>query len=87
MKMQIGKWGNSLAVRLPRDIVEEFEIREGDPIGLESIKAMLEAERKGALLARRKAALDAIGEGRFSLPPDWKFDREEANWRPAMDRW
>ncbi len=87
MKMHIGKWGNSLAIRLPRDIVEEFGVKEGDPIGPESIKAMLAVEKAEAVALRRKAALDAIGEGRFSLPPDWKFDRDEANWRPALDRW
>ncbi len=35
MKMQIGKWGNSLAVRLPRDIVERFHLKEGDSIDME----------------------------------------------------
>jgi hypothetical protein len=37
--------------------------------------------------ARRDAAMEEISKRAFDLPPDWKFDREEANWRPAMDRW
>jgi antitoxin MazE len=86
-KMHVGKWGNSLAVRLPREIVERFGIKEGDAISDEGIVSKLEAVQAEALAARRKAALEAIGEGRFTLPPDWKFDRDEANWRPAMDRW
>jgi len=87
MKMQVGRWGNSLAVRLPREIVEKFELKEGDTIDTEGLESALEAERDEAKEARRKAAIEEIGKGRFELPADWKFDREEANWRPAFDRW
>ena len=87
MNMHVGKWGNSLAVRLPKDLVEKYGIKEGDPIGEASIAAMLENEEAAAVKARRDAALGKIRKGRIKLPADWKFDREEANWRPAMDRW
>lgn len=33
-KTQIAKWGNSLAVRLPRQIIESARLREGDPLSL-----------------------------------------------------
>ena len=33
-KTQLAKWGNSLAVRLPRRIVESARLREGDPLKL-----------------------------------------------------
>ena len=33
--MQVGKWGNSLAVRLPASIVEALQLREGDEIEIE----------------------------------------------------
>jgi antitoxin MazE len=87
MNMHVGKWGNSLAVRLPRNIVEKFNIKEGDPIGDASIEAMMEVEKAEAMQASRDAAMEEIRKREFDLPPDWKFDREEANWRPAMDRW
>jgi antitoxin MazE len=87
MNVQVGKWGNSLAVRLPKAIVEKFGIKEGDPIGDASIEAMMEKEQAKALAASKKAAIEEIRKGRIKLPADWKFDREEANWRPAMDRW
>jgi antitoxin MazE len=86
MKMHVGKWGNSLAVRLPREIVERFGIKEGDDIGAEGLVSSLEAERAEAFELRRQAALAEIRKGRIELPDDWKFDREEANWRPALDR-
>jgi antitoxin MazE len=87
MNVHVGKWGNSLAVRLPRSIVEKFGIKEGDPIGDASIEAMMEVERAEVVQARRDAALEEIRKRRIPLPADWKFDREEANWRPAMDKW
>lgn len=87
MNMQIGKWGNSLAVRLPRDIVERFNLKEGGTLSMKGLVAELEAEEAAAIQARRDAAMKEIRKGRIKLPPDWKFDRDEANWRPALDRW
>ena len=30
MKLQVSKWGNSLAMRLPAEVVHRFGLREGD---------------------------------------------------------
>ncbi len=30
--MQVAKWGNSLAVRLPAPVVEALQLKEGDDI-------------------------------------------------------
>ena len=76
MKMQIGKWGNSLAVRLPREIVERFGLKEGDSIDVELFSRALQRSRM-----TREEALQRIAELRRPLPADWKFDREEANAR------
>jgi antitoxin MazE len=87
MKMQIGRWGNSLAVRLPREIVEKFGLKEGDAIDTKVMEAALAGAKSAAVQARREAAIEEIRKRRIPLPADWKFDREEANWRPAMDKW
>ena len=34
MELQIGKWGNSLAVRLPATVVKKMQLREGAKIEL-----------------------------------------------------
>lgn len=81
MKMQIGRWGNSLAVRLPKELVERFGLCEGGEIDTGGIEAMLEAERQEDLQKRRAEALRRIAERRYTMPPDYKFDREEANAR------
>lgn len=87
MNMQIGKWGNNLAVRLPKEMVERFGLEAGDLIDSEGMAALLQRTKERLFEERRAAALEEIRKGRIDLPADWKFDREEANWRPAMERW
>ena len=81
MKMQIGRWGNSLAVRLPKRTVDRFGLREGDEIGVERFEDALEADLERTFEDRREAALERIAARRKPLPKDWKFDRDEANAR------
>ena len=87
MKMQVGRWGNSLAVRLPKAMTDKFAIAEGDEIDSAGLEAALAAAMDEERELRRSEALKRMGEAKWTLPSDWKFDREEANWRPAMDRW
>jgi antitoxin MazE len=35
MNAEIKKWGNSLAVRLPRDLVQSLRLHDGSPVELE----------------------------------------------------
>lgn len=74
MKMQIGKWGNSLAVRLPRDIVERFHLKEGDAIDSAVFDRAIEQDRRS-----REQDLQRIRELQRPLPAGYKFDRDEAN--------
>ena len=87
MKMQIGKWGNSLAMRFPKDVVERYNLKEGDKIDIGAVEKLLADANDSLVQARKQAALEQIRKLRRPLPEDWKFDREESNWRPAMDRW
>lgn len=80
--MQVAKWGNSLAVRLPKALVEKMGLKEGDRIALEpkdkTSKDML-VEREGQ--QQREEALKALRKYRGYMPADFKFDREEAHER------
>jgi antitoxin MazE len=76
MKLQIGKWGNSLAVRLPRDVVEKFNLKEGDAIDVLTLERALKETSM-----TRESAVARIKALRHPLPVDWTFDREEANAR------
>lgn len=76
--MQVAKWGNSLAVRLPATVVEALKLKEGDEIEIH-----VAGDRSfGVGRDRsRERALERIRALRKPLPPGWKFDREEANSR------
>lgn len=81
MKMQIGRWGNSLAVRLPKALVERLKLKEGDEIDSDVVEAALAKADADAIERRRDEAMKRIVALRLPLPPDYKFDREEANAR------
>jgi antitoxin MazE len=75
--MKVAKWGNSLAVRLPADVAEALDIKEGDDLRftVEAGKLMVETKLSREELIRR---LDAL---RRPMPAGFKFDRDEANAR------
>jgi antitoxin MazE len=76
--MQVAKWGNSLAVRLPAAVVEALELKEGDQIELHVADArQLGVARKPG----RDELLRRLRTFRGRLPPDFKFDRDKANAR------
>ncbi len=76
--MQVSKWGNSLAVRLPRAVVEALKLKEGDDIEITVTGTRaLEVSRD----RKREEALKRLRALRRPLPPGFKFDREEANAR------
>jgi antitoxin MazE len=76
--VKVAKWGNSLAVRLPQPLVERLGLKEGDEVELSASSARgFEVSRDH----RREEALDRIRAMRVPLPPDYKFDRQDANSR------
>ena len=76
--MQVAKWGNSLAVRLPVAVVEALELKEGDQIEIHVAGTRtFEVSRDQG----REIALQRIRQLRKPLPPGFKFDREEAHER------
>ncbi|WP_417493468.1 AbrB/MazE/SpoVT family DNA-binding domain-containing protein [Maricaulis sp.] len=74
--MQVSKWGNSLAVRLPAAVVEALDLKAGDEVEINIAGwRAFEIARKPTLEER----LEIIRGFRDSLPPDFRFDRDEAN--------
>ena len=72
--MQVAKWGNSLAVRLPKALVEELGLKEGDEI---EIRRACEGALEVAKIPDRIDLLHSLRRFRGSLPAGYKFDREE----------
>ncbi len=80
--MQVGKWGNSLAVRLPAAVVELLDLKEGDEIEIEiagdrTLRVGRDRKREEALARLRALA--------WKLSPGFKFYRDEANERGGED--
>ena len=76
--MQVAKWGNSLAVRLPKAIVEALKLKPGDEIEITI------AGKRHFGIARDRAveqALSTIRKFRGRMPSGFKFDRDAANER------
>ncbi|MEI2804377.1 MAG: AbrB/MazE/SpoVT family DNA-binding domain-containing protein [Albidovulum sp.] len=76
--MQVAKWGNSLAVRLPAVVVEALSLREGDDIEIEVAGARAFEIRKKP---EARELLARIRKYRGRLPADFKFDRLDAHAR------
>jgi len=77
--VQVSRWGNSLAIRIPAAIADALELKEGDEVEVavagDRRLEVSRDDRRAKAIARLRA-LDKI-----ELPPGWKFDREEANKR------
>ncbi len=78
--MKVSKWGNSLAVRLPAEVVEALNLKEGDEIDLRS-----DLQNTVSLQVVRRLSKDELVESlkrfRGMRPDDYVFDRDEANER------
>lgn len=76
--MQVSKWGNSLAVRLPKKLVDDMGLVEGDKLDVvEVIDRTIVVQKDD----RRKQALQNMQDRGWPLPPGYVFDRDEANER------
>lgn len=76
--MQVSKWGNSLAVRIPAAVVDALGLKEGDEI---EISISGKRDFKIARDQSKERALEAIHRLARPFPPGFKFDRGEANER------
>jgi antitoxin MazE len=78
MTMRVAKWGNSLAIRLPTRVVEALELKAGDEVEL---RAANDRELDVARKPTKNELIARLRKYRGLLPPDFKFDRDEANER------
>jgi antitoxin MazE len=76
--MQVSKWGNSLAVRLPAAMVEALGLKVGDEIAIEVARPRRFRVSRDL---RCDEALDTLRDLGWTLPSGFRFSREEANQR------
>jgi antitoxin MazE len=76
--MMVSKWGNSLAVRLPKALVDELGLVPGDELNvIEASKRQIAVEKAD----KRAEFLKQMRQFRWPAPEDYRFDRDEANER------
>ena len=76
--MQVAKWGNSLAIRLPAAVVEALSLSEGDDIEvIVADERLFEVRRKPT----NEQLLKTLRRFRGRMPADFRFDRDTANER------
>ena len=63
---RIGKWGNSLAVRIPKHIAEQAGVSEGDPV-------VIEAENGRVQLRRRRRRVPSLSELVAQITPENRY--------------
>ena len=76
--MQVFKWRNGLAMRLPSEVIDALGLKEGDDIEIRV------AKRRALRVSReqsRKADLTLLRRLRRQLPDGFKFNRDDANRR------
>lgn len=74
--MKVARWGNSLAVRIPAGLAAALNLKEGDEVELTPRRTgVYEVGRD----FERDQALQELRSLRRPLPPNYSFDRDEAN--------
>jgi antitoxin MazE len=75
-KAQVVKWGNSLAVRIPKAIAQEARIREGDAILIKAAKNRIEFVRAERIPTLKELVAKITPENRHG-ETDWGPDVEK----------
>ncbi len=76
--MQVGRWGNSLAIRIPAAVADALGLKDGDEVRIEA------ADARTFRIARdtsRDDALEALRALGWTLPENYRFSRDDANER------
>jgi antitoxin MazE len=76
--MQVSRWGNSLAVRLPAAVVEALELKDGDQI---EVRIAGPREFEVSRDRSRERAIKRLRRLRRPLPSGFTFDRDAAHER------
>ena len=76
--MQVSKWGNSLAIRLPAAVVEALNLKDGDQI---EVRIAGDREFEISRDRTKEEAVERLRRLRRPLPRGFIFDRAKAHER------
>jgi antitoxin MazE len=78
---QIVKWGNSLAVRIPKPVAEEAGVREGDPMVIEAGAGEINVRRKQRMPTLKELVAQIRPENRYDeIPSGPERGKERLEW-------
>ncbi len=79
--MQVFRFEDSLAIRLPDELVQALKLKEGDEIeiGIAGPRDLTVARDRS-----REEAIEELRQLARPLPPGFKFDREESDERVGL---
>jgi antitoxin MazE len=82
MKAQMVKWGNSLAVRIPKPVVEQAKLKEGDSLEIEvAAEGRLELRRASKMPTLAQLVAQITPENRYSeVPTGGEVGKEIVEW-------
>ena len=75
-KTQVVKWGNSLAVRIPKAVAQEARVREGDSIVIEALDGQIRVRRAERVPTLEELVAQITPENRYE-ETKWGRDRGE----------
>ncbi len=64
-KAQIVKWGNSLAIRIPKPVAEQAGVQEGDPVVLEAARGQIKLVRSERVPTLKELVAQITPENRY----------------------
>lgn len=78
---QVMKWGNSLAVRIPKGVAAEARMKEGDAVVIKATKGKIEVRRAERTPTLEELVAQITPENRYG-EIDWGPDvgREKIEW-------
>jgi antitoxin MazE len=78
---QIVKWGNSLAVRIPKPVAEAAGVGEGDPIVVEAVRGQIRLRRKEAVPTLKELVAQITPANRYEeIPSGPEQGKERVEW-------
>jgi antitoxin MazE len=82
MRAQVLKWGNSLAVRIPKSIAEAAELKAGDPLEIEvADQGAVQLNRVGKIPTLAKLVAQITPENRYAeIEAGPEVGREAVEW-------
>lgn len=79
-KSQVSRWGNSLAVRIPRQVAEEAGLREGDAVAIA-------VESQGSVAIRSVSAPPTLSDLVSRITPENQHREEDWGDRVGAEAW